>query len=211
MKHTSDNIHPHRVVITWLSIVLLFIAGTMTAFAEDKDIIIRKSVVGKRVLIEEHVIEYKYYKYSIADLNDSISHIRNTTERMYYNLPHYTGPRYNDYMKYRDDINRVKSITLYYFLSKGKDAFLKKKNTLNWVSILLRNNGDVVVSDFTAMVSLLTFCTPEEIVGLFDEIGAYKFAAPIVPESDYKDGYLLTGKGICYPEYDKEDYQEEIK
>lgn len=210
MKHLSDNIHPRLMVMAWLSIVLLSIAGTSTAFAEKKSII-TKSVVGERVLIEEHVIwdkEWEFYKYSIEDLNDSISRIKSITERMYSDLMQYTGPHYNDYMKYREDINRLPSIIIYYFLSKDKDAFLKKRHSLSKISILLRNNGDVIVTDFRTMVPLLTFCTPEEVIGLFDKVGEYKFAAPIAPEKEYKDGYLLTGKFIDYPKYGEEDYQE---
>lgn len=199
----ADSISAYQTIVTLFSIILVFTFGSSEVLANDS-IIITKVAVEDRILIEKHTIHEDKslsddFEYTIEDLNDSISHIKNTTERMYpYHSYHY--PRYNDYFKYKEEIDKLQSITIYHFLSKGKESFLTKRYALSWIMILLRNNGDVIVTGLQTLVPLLTFCTPEEVVELFDKIGAYKFTAPIAPVSDYKDGYLLTGKGISYPE-----------
>ena len=196
----ADSISAYQTIVTLFSIILVFTFGSSEVFADDS-IIITKVAVEDRILIEKHTIredksQSDAFEYTIADLNDSISHIKNTIERMYpYHYPHY-----NNYFKYKEEIDKLQSITIYHFLSKGKDSFLIKSHAWCWIMILLRNNGDVIVTGFETLVPLLTFCTPEEVVELFDKIGAYKFTAPIAPVSEYKDGYLLTGKGISYPE-----------
>lgn len=186
--------------------ILLFVFVSLTCYGEEPtDTIIVDTIVynvGNRSLIERHYKEYfesqnrsnviEYWTYNVVDIADSILEIQRKLKmlRVIY-LPNVDNMRLTESMS--DFRKKIKE----YLLEKDISKCMDVNYSYGHISLLICQNGSIIPRRITMYTSLVRFCTPAEIIELFDKIIQYRFTAPVISKIQ-EDGYIIrTCKLYC--------------
>ena len=129
-----------------------------------------------RSITERHPYT-NFYTYSVADLNEKIEKIKKTKMPFDY----YTNSSYPMWYNYQYFNKEVKEYTqlVKSYISNNKKGLLPQ-NIVYSCKFFLNDDGCTICKKIIAKVSLFDVFSAKEILDLFDKIGTYKFATPVV-------------------------------
>ena len=153
-----------------------FIQGVYSKVISDETKIVKYM---NRSIIERHCVstDNNLYIYSVADLNEKIEKIKKTKMPFFY----YTNSSYPMWYNYQYFNKEVKEYTqlVKSYISNNKKGLLPQ-NIVYSCKFFLNDDGCTICKKIIAKVSLFDVFSAKEILDLFDKIGTYKFATPVV-------------------------------
>ncbi len=150
-----------------------FIQGVYAEDISSDTIVVKYS---GRSITERHPYT-NLYTYSVADLNEKIAEIKKIKMPFIF----YTNSSYPMWYNYQYFNKEVKKYTqlVKSYISNNKKGLLPQ-NIVFSCNFLINDDGCTICKQINAKVSLFDVFSAKEILDLFDKIGTYKFATPVV-------------------------------
>lgn len=151
-------------------------------------------------LIEEHVRNENnrqgYYVYKVESICAQIEQIKKTNAQLLGEGRLY--PLWNNSALYRKENVILGERVVSEFLRCSGTSMFKGHTVFYGMSYLLKGDGTVLCQSIMTEVSLLNYCTAEQIVAIFTSVSRYVFSTPLM--RDVNDGYLIQWTRLKAPE-----------
>ena len=168
--------------------ILMLVFVCNETLAKEKIRIIETSY-GK--LIEKHFTnddsKEGYYVYQVESICDKITSTKQHKGELI--AKGRVHPLFYDVSLYKKEtVAFTKTITNDFLKSGGSNLF-KGRKVFSHMTYLLNGDGSVLCYSIVTKVSVLDFCSAEDIAKTFIHANTYKFSTPLM--RDVNDGYLM--------------------